>query len=80
MGNTLLLTRMIHSLMTMVMNCSASRGGNNCQCMQFWNFNFEIVIFCCIVVGSCFSISEAQFRYACARFSPDLTIFLVNGG
>ena len=40
---------------------------------------FEIVIFCCIVVGNCFSILEAQLRYACSRFSADLTVFSRKG-
>ena len=41
---------------------------------------FEIVIFCCIVVGNCFSILEAQLRYPCARFSADLILSFENGG
>ena len=41
---------------------------------------FEIVIFSCIVVWNCFSVSETQLRYACARFSADFTISLENEG
>ena len=69
MGNSVLLSRMISSRLNMVNNCSASGGAIIVSLCSFRScfvlvFVFEIVIFCCIVVRHCFSISEAQFRHA----------------
>ena len=85
MGNTVLLSRMLSSLLMLVMNCSASGGAITVSVCSLGSsfvtvIVFEIVIFCCIVVGNCLSISVAQLRYACARFSADFTISLENGG
>ena len=75
--NTVLLTRLVPSILMLVINCSASGAAIAVSVWSLWSsfvtvIVFEIVIFCCVVEGNYFSISEAQFRYACARFSADL--------
>ena len=79
------LSRMIPWLLMPVINCSALGGEITVSvCSLRSSFVtvivFEVVTFCCFVVGFFFSKSEAQLRYTCARFSADLKIFFLNGG